>query len=44
MPPGRERAVALGYVKRKELQSGLVLHIGESGPAARVVDLPFPRS
>ena len=44
MPPGMERVVALGYVKRKALQAGLVLQVGENGPTARVVDLPFPRS
>ena len=44
MAPGAERVVALGYLKRKEFQAGLAVQVGESGPTARVVELPFPRS
>lgn len=43
IPPGTERAVALGYLKRKELQPGLTLQVGQDGPTAGVVELPFAR-
>jgi folate-binding protein YgfZ len=43
LPPDRPAAIALGYVKRRELGAGLELRAGdpERGPAARVVALPF---
>jgi len=44
LPPGSEFALGLGYVKRKELQPDLLLQLGENGPAAKVVELPFRRS
>jgi folate-binding protein YgfZ len=45
LPAGGSSAIALGYVKRKEIRPGLELRVGDpAGPAAVLVELPFDRS
>ncbi|HXV75979.1 MAG TPA: glycine cleavage T C-terminal barrel domain-containing protein [Candidatus Polarisedimenticolaceae bacterium] len=43
-PPGRNRSIAIGYLKRRAAGAGAELFVGasESALRARVVDLPFP--
>jgi len=43
VPPGSDRAIALAYVKRKEMQAGISVELGAGGPSATLVELPFER-
>jgi hypothetical protein len=44
MPPGRDAAIGLGYVKRKQVEPGRELTVGAPGAKrpVSVVPLPFP--
>lgn len=41
--PGEERAVGLGYVKRREIADRTEVQVGPGGPTAQLVPLPFQR-